>query len=175
MIPVSFLVKAGALLAVIAALVGAYTLIDSRGYVRGETTERALWQEREARANAEIARLEKRARDVERTLARKITADNDTRRAADEAAAKGVDAVGDGIGDALRDRVCSDGPTAGDPGAAPGAASGTDGTGSTEFYAAVGDFLSAEAARADRITRKLGQAQALIRLYHGACGQNLGG
>jgi hypothetical protein len=175
---IQVLVIVGALIALLAAAVTAFKVIDGRGHARGQAEERAVWEAREARelaeANAKIIQLTTRARKLERDAAARTTADNDARRAADEQAAAAVSGVGGSVRDGLRE-LC-DGRAAGREGAdqraegaAPGAASGADGADRTEFFTVVGDFLSAEAARADRVARKLGQAQALIRVYLATC------
>jgi hypothetical protein len=160
-----------ALVALVGIVVSAYKMVDSRGYTRGATEERAKWQGREAKelaaANAMILIESDKARSAERKAAIAVNNANDVRRKADEAGKQNVAVVAVGVADGLG-RLCNGGAAgsqgAGSDSAGPdtATAAGADATDRAEFLAAAGGFLSSEADRADQVTRLFGQAQAYI-------------
>jgi hypothetical protein len=169
----------GALLLLIAALVGAYKLVDGNGYDRGKAEAESAAKDRInaelTEANAKILELTARAVKAEREAAARITASNDQRRKDDAEADQKRDAAVDVVRGGLAGMCKQFNPAAtlkadsGPAGAAPATASGADGAGAGGLFEVVGGFLSAEAIRADRIARKLTQAQAVIRVYLATC------
>jgi len=167
-----------ALVALIGAVVGAYKMVDSKGYARGQAETNAIWQARESKelasANAMILIAEDKARTAERKANTAINQANHARIKADEAAKPNIKPVADTVAAGLG-RLC-DGRTASGQGADPGTPSpvtttptGIDAGGRSELFEQFGQFLSSEAARADAITRKLGQAQDYIRTALETC------
>ena len=171
-----------AVLVALAVLVGAVTaawlMADARACARCRAEERATWQARESKelaaANAMILIESDKALKAERKAEIAITEANDQRRRADALAKAQIKPVADTVAAGLV-RLCDPGDPAGkgaDPGAegAATAAASRDNAGERAgFFAAAGDFLSGEAAKADEVTRLLGEAQAYIRTAIATC------
>lgn len=168
-----------ALVALIGVIVGAYKLVDSKGYARGQAETNASWQARESRelaaANALILLMEEKARRQERDASAAITKANENRRIADAKAQLLVKNAARDVAAGLG-RLCEPAGDTAREGAGERAEGGSaataerpHGTDRAELYAEFANFLSTEAARADAITRRLIEAQAYIRTALETC------
>jgi hypothetical protein len=166
-----------ALVGLVGAIGGAWYMVDSRAYARGQAAANAVWQAREAKelaaANAQILMLEEQARRSERAAHAAITSADQARRKADETEKARIPMVAGSVAAGL-ERLCNGG--AAGQGAVGSTArpdtatsAGADAANRTEFFAEAGDFFTAEAARADAVTRLLEQAQAYIRTALETC------
>ncbi|MCC6475139.1 MAG: lysis protein [Burkholderiales bacterium] len=161
--------KVGLVVVALIALIGAYAMIDSRGYDRGrsETMAEVAQRDNEAlRASiAAHAAAQARVRDLEAQSVRSVA------QAGGELAQR-MEVVR--VENALlradlaagRVRLVDPGRAAeGDRGAAAEACTATgggDGAGAGGFSASAAGFLLGEAERADRIAARLAAAQAVI-------------